>query len=114
MNDAQGAFFPHQIPADSFIMPADISAALGNGDSATGMQLLAQLGGVPVTGPGDGTSDSVMAQGPGGPIRLSNGEVFFHPSLVERLGGHGAFHDFVTDTRDAYRKKLGAFPDPIQ
>ncbi len=109
-----GAFFAQPIPADSFIMPADISAALGNGNSEIGMQHLAALGGIPITGMGDGTSDSIMAQGPSGPIKLSNGEVFFHPETVQRLGGHGAFRDFVTDTRDQFQKKLGAFPDPAK
>lgn len=101
-----------QVPEGSYVIPADISAALGNGNSLVGLQMLQQLGGNPVQGQGDGTSDSIPVQGPSGPIQLSNGEVVFAPQLVDQFGGSGAFDSFVKNARDKYLKTLGAFPPP--
>lgn len=103
-----------QVPEGSYVVPSDISAALGNGNSLVGLQLLQQLGGNPVQGQGDGTSDSIPVQGPSGPIQLSNGEVVFPPSLVDQFGGSGAFDSFVKNARAEYMKSLGAFPPPMK
>lgn len=71
----------------SFVIDARTVAELGNGSSNAGIELLMQLGGRPVEGPGDGVSDSVPAMIEGGqPAAVARDEVIFDPEAVARLG----------------------------
>ena len=71
----------------SFVIDARTVAELGNGSSNAGMELLMQLGGRPVQGPGDGVSDSVPAMIEGGqPAAVARDEVIFDPEAVARIG----------------------------
>lgn len=72
----------------SFVVDARTVAEAGNGNTNVGQQRMMAAGGVPVTGPGDGVSDSIPATIDGRQQALvSNGEVVFSPERVKQLGG---------------------------
>lgn len=72
----------------AFVVDARTVSELGNGSSAAGIELLAQLGGVPINGPGDGVSDSIPAMVDGQEeIRVAREEVVFSPEALANLGG---------------------------
>jgi len=71
----------------SFVVDARTVAELGNGSSNAGLELLMQLGGRPVEGPGDGVSDSVPATIDGTQdAAVARDEVIFDPQAVARIG----------------------------
>ena len=71
-----------------FVMDARATSEIGNGSSNAGMERLQQMGGVPITGPGDGVSDSIPASiGGGQPAAVARDEVYFPPEAVQALGG---------------------------
>jgi hypothetical protein len=71
-----------------------------------------------VAGPGDGRSDSVAGQAPGGPIKVSDGEFIVPADVVSALGNGstkaGAAHlaKLIQDTRASWGKQVGAFKRP--
>lgn len=72
----------------SFVYPARETAEHGGGDTIAGQKELAKLGGIPIRGPGDGTSDSIKASiGGRQEARVATGEVLFPPEAVRRIGG---------------------------
>jgi len=71
----------------SFVVDARTVSEIGNGSSEAGQEILAQLGGEPVKGPGDGVSDSVPATIAGGQeARVARDEVVFRPEAVAQIG----------------------------
>lgn len=71
----------------SFVVDARTVSELGNGSSNAGIEMLTRMGGRPVTGPGDGVSDSVKARiGGAQEARVARDEVIFSPEAVRRLG----------------------------
>lgn len=85
-----------QVPSDVFhmqsgghVMPAKTVAAFGNFSTDAGQRKLAGMGGIPIRGPGDGVSDEVPAMIDGDQqARVANGEVYFPPQAVQKLGGN--------------------------
>jgi hypothetical protein len=75
----------------AFVVDARTVSELGNGSSGAGQDILAQMGGRPIQGPGDGVSDSIPARIAGNqPARVARDEVVFAPDAVQRLGrGNG-------------------------
>jgi hypothetical protein len=72
----------------AFIVDARSVSELGNGSSSAGQERLAQLGGKPIKGPGDGVSDSIPATiGGNTPARVARDEVMFDNEAVRRMGG---------------------------
>jgi hypothetical protein len=72
----------------AFIVDARSVSELGNGSSSAGQERLAQLGGKPIKGPGDGVSDSIPATiGGNTPARVARDEVLFDKEAVRRMGG---------------------------
>jgi len=72
----------------AFIVDARSVSELGNGSSSAGQERLAQLGGRPIKGPGDGVSDSIPATiGGNTPARVARDEVMFDREAVRRMGG---------------------------
>jgi hypothetical protein len=70
-----------------FVVDARTVAELGNGSSSAGQEILARYGGRPVTGGGDGVSDSVPARIDGRrPARVARDEVHFSAEAVRALG----------------------------
>lgn len=75
----------------SFVMPARETAEFGKGSTDAGQRALAGLGGIPIKGPGDGTSDSIPARiGGTQEARVADGEVYFPAEAVKRIGGGSA------------------------
>lgn len=71
----------------SFVMPARETAEFGKGSTAAGQRALGGLGGIPIRGPGDGTSDSIPASiGGSQEARVADGEVYFPAHAVKRIG----------------------------
>tara|TARA_R110000868_G_scaffold10426_11_gene51168 strand:- start:46 stop:1875 length:1830 start_codon:yes stop_codon:yes gene_type:complete len=95
MNNGQtGSSFPMSFAAGgetlrdgAFIVDARTVSELGNGSSGAGQELLAQYGGQPIRGPGDGVSDSIHANIGGlQEARIARDEVKFDPEAVARIG----------------------------
>ena len=80
---------------DSFIIPADVLAALGNGSNDAGLMALNKMltkVGAPraekIDGPGDGKSDSIPTSIEGRqPARVAKDEAYVPTESVRRLGG---------------------------
>ena len=80
---------------DSFIVPADVVSAMGNGSTKAGLAALnSQLqgrkagGATLIQGAGDGLSDSIPTHIDGKqPARVADGEAYINPQTVKRLGG---------------------------
>jgi hypothetical protein len=71
----------------SFVIDARTVAEIGNGSSNAGKEILAQIGGRSVEGPGDGVSDSVPAMIEGGQeARVARDEVIFDADTVREIG----------------------------
>lgn len=86
----------------SFIVDARTVSEIGNGSSDAGIELLGQLGGTPINGPGDGTSDSIPAVIEGTEeVRVARQEVMFPPEAVEALGGKEVLYALMDRATDA-------------
>jgi hypothetical protein len=77
---------PVHMSAGSFVMPARETAEFGNGSTEAGQRVLSGLGGIPIRGAGDGTSDDIRASIGGHEARVADGEVHFPPEAVRRIG----------------------------
>ena len=76
-----------QLDHGSFVMPARETAEFAKGGTK-GQEILAQIGGIPIKGPGDGVSDSIPARiGGKQEARVADGEVYFPANAVKRIGG---------------------------
>lgn len=77
-----------EMESGGFVMPARETAEFGNGSTTAGQRRLAAMGGMPIRGRGDGVSDSIPARIDGTQrARLADGETYFPPRAVERMGG---------------------------
>ncbi len=77
-----------RMESGGFVVPADVTAALGAGSSGAGLQALARLGAEPIKGHGDGQSDDIRATIDGAPVaRVADGEAYLPPQAVARIGG---------------------------
>ena len=71
-----------------FIIDAHTVSEIGNGSSDAGHEMLARLGGEPIKGPGDGTSDSIKANiGGVQEARVAKDESYLSRDEVKALGG---------------------------
>lgn len=75
-----------ELSPGAFVMPARETAEFGNGSTEAGQERLASMGGVPIKGKGDGVSDDIPARIGDRDARLANGETYFPPAAVKRLG----------------------------
>ena len=88
-----------------FVMPARETAEFGNGSTDAGHRALMRMGGVPIRGAGDGTSDSIPARiGGGQEARVADGETYFPPQAVKRLGGSDKLYGMLKKAQ-ASRKR---------
>jgi len=73
---------------NGFVVDAHTVSEVGNGSSNAGMERFAQIGGQPIMGPGDGTSDSIPANIDGmQPAMVARDEVYMPPDAVAMYGG---------------------------
>jgi hypothetical protein len=70
-----------------FVVDARTVSEAGNGYTIAGQEKFKKLGGIPLNGPGDGVSDSIMARIGNQPARVAAGEVYMPPKAVKRAGG---------------------------
>ena len=88
-----------------FVMPARETAEFGNGSTQAGHAALARLGGHPISGSGDGVSDSIRARiGGDQEARLANGETYFPPRAVKRLGGTDRLYSMMKRAQTARKR----------
>lgn len=99
---------PMDVPAGSYVIPADIISALGEGDTAAGMKSVSQM-----FGPHDekGAKETV-------PIIAAGGEFVLSPSQVARIAGgdmskaHAMLDQWVKATRAKHIETLANLPGP--
>ena len=123
INQARGAvrsqpqmFQPQPMPIESggFVMPARETAEFGNGSTMAGQNVLAQLGGMPIQGPGDGVSDSIPAMIDGEqPAALADGETYFPPQTVEAMGGADQLRKMMEQAQAARQKADRGEESPV-
>jgi hypothetical protein len=76
-----------QMDDGGFVVDARTVAEAGNGFTEAGQDRYAQLGGIPLRGPGDGVSDDIPARiGRDQPARVAAGEVYMPKEVVARIG----------------------------
>jgi hypothetical protein len=92
---------PVDVPAGAYVIPADVVAALGEGNTEAGMHALDRQFG-----------RARRANGGAVPIRISDGEYVVSPEAVERVGGHDAFDELVLSIRARYADHLKRLPGP--
>ena len=88
-----------------FVMPARETAEFGNGSTGAGHRALADMGGIPIRGAGDGTSDSIPARiGGDQEARVADGETYFPPEAVRRLGGSKKLYAMMKQAQDSRKR----------
>jgi hypothetical protein len=99
------------VPADSFVIPADIVSGLGEGNTLAGMKIMEQM--FPNSSPGK----APMARG-GVPIVAAGGEFVVSPEDVAAVGqgdlehGHKVLDAFVKKSRKQIVKTTSKLPGP--
>lgn len=103
---------PVSVPSGAFVMPADVVAGLGEGNSMAGMKRLEETF-------GKATPRSTKAGGGAAvPIKISDGEFVLSPEQVAQIGGgdmahgHKILDSLVLKLRDEHIKTLASLPPP--
>jgi hypothetical protein len=97
-----------RVPAGSYVVPADVVAALGEGNSAAGLDKLGKQ------------FPAKRANGGAVPIQISDGEFVIGPDAIAALGGgdadygHSIMDAFVLQTRRDHINHLNSLPGPNQ
>jgi hypothetical protein len=102
------------VPAESFVVPADIVSSIGQGNTEAGMQVLEQM-----------FPPAVAERAAGGavdkvPIVAAAGEFVIHPEHVKRVGGgdvkkgHRELEKFVKTIRAKTIQGLKKLPGPAK
>ena len=101
---------PVDVPAGSHVIPADVVAALGDGNSNAGLVVLDKKFG----------RKRRAAGGRVVPCALSDGEYIVSPEEVMAAGGgdprrgHAALDHFIVSTRQRYQSHLAKLPGPVK
>lgn len=95
---------PIDVPAGAYVIPADVVAALGGGNTEAGMHALDKKFG----------RRQRRAAGGRVPILISDGEYVLSPAAVEAAGGNDRLDELVVNTRKAYARHLAELPEPNQ
>ncbi len=99
------------VPGESFVVPADIVSALGDGNTLAGFKVLDAI--FPQSGGKPQNDDKV-------PIVAAGGEYVIGPEHVMRMGsgnlkrGHERLRQFVKELRSANVKRLKKLPPPVR
>lgn len=99
------------VPADAYVLPADVVSALGEGNTLAGVKVLDELFGEP------GTIDDQRAPIP---IIAAGGEFVVTPAQVAAIGsgdmeaGHDELDRFVKGVRKELVKTLQKLPGPAR
>lgn len=109
---------PMHVPSGSYVIPADIVSASGEGNTMAGFKIMNRIfgsrGGAPKGyGEGGAVHDGELV-----PIIAAGGEYVIHPAAIVRIGGgdlnrgHKELDDFVKDLRSKTVKTLQKLPGP--
>lgn len=99
------------VPGESFVLPADVISAMGQGNTEAGLKLLEQIFPSPPVR---------RASGGDVPIAAAGGEFVVGPDHVKRLGqgdmkkGHDNLRKFVIQMREHAIKTLRKLPKPAR
>lgn len=100
---------PMDVPAESFVLPADVVSAMGEGNSLAGMKAVEARFGRPAPSAAKAV-----------PIVAAGGEIVLTPEQVARYGGgdikrgHERLRQFVLDIRKKHIKTLRSLPKPAR
>lgn len=95
---------PVDVPEGAYVVPADIVAALGGGNSEAGHSRLEKMYGK--------TTPRKRANGGRVPILISHGEFVLSPEAVAKAGGADVLDDRVKSVRNAYAEHLKGMAAP--
>lgn len=101
------------VPPESYVIPADVVSALGEGNTLAGMKVIARRFGIPEA------PNQKLARG-GVPVVIAGGEVVLPPEVVRREGngdmkrGHEALSKWVLAERQKHIKTLKSLPKPVR
>lgn len=99
------------VPSDSFVLPADVVSALGEGNTAAGQKVVSKMFGLP-----EGGHQHLGRNGI--PIVIAGGETVIPPGVVRRIGGgsiekgHKVLREWVLAERKKLIKTLGKLKGP--
>jgi len=109
---------PMHVPSGSYVIPADIISAMGEGNTMAGFRIMNDItkmyGEIPKAFAGGGMTDEKV------PIVAAGGEYVIAPEIVAALGGgdmdigHQELDDFVKKMRAKTVKTLKSLPGPKQ
>jgi hypothetical protein len=100
---------PTEVASGSYVVPADIVSALGEGNTIAGTRILEQM-----------FSGQKFAIGGPVPVIVAGGEYIIRPELVLEIGGgdmdrgHRLLDDWVKKTRKDLIKTLQNLPPPAK
>ena len=98
---------PINVPSGSYVIPADIISAMGEGNTMAGFRVANQIFG-----------RQQLGEEPGVEIVAAGGEYVIAPDNVARIGGgdidlgHKTLDEFVVEYRERTVKTLKALPGP--
>lgn len=98
---------PLDVPAESFVIPADVVSGLGEGNTANGMMILTRMFGKEESKPKSGV-----------PIMAAGGEFVIGPQAVAKVGGgdmkrgHSVLSAFVKHARAETVKTMRKLKGP--
>lgn len=104
---------PLEVTAGSFVIPADVVSALGEGNTSAGIEVLGEM--FPEEAP-----QLVFAAGGRVPIMAAGGEHVLSPEQVAKVGGgdlnrgHDVLDTFVLSVRKDHINTLKALPGPAK
>lgn len=113
---------PISVPPESFVIPADIVSALGQGNTGAGFKVLEEI--FPPQAqdqqPPQKFAGGGVAGEKGVPIVAAGGEFVVHPEHVKRVGGgnlkkgHDELRKFVEVIRKRTIAELKKLPGPVR
>lgn len=104
---------PMHVPSGSYVIPADIISAMGEGNTMAGYAHIKRMFSTAPRDPGDDSGSKV-------PIVAAGGEYVLSPDEVRHAGGgdidagHAALDDFVKRYRAKTIKTLSKLPGPVK
>lgn len=99
---------PADVEEQSYVIPADVVSALGEGNTTAGHQVLKSL----FQPKAFKAIPRPMKRGGSVAVAVSDGEHILSPAEVQAAGGPQVLDRFVKDIRAAYRKHLSKLPGP--
>lgn len=110
---------PMDVPAESFVIPADVVSGVGEGNTENGFRIFGKLLGLP-----DSAVPASLQRAKGGkvgspvPIMAAGGEIVVPPDVVAKVGGgdtkrgHQILDHMVRALRKEHIKTLKSLPGP--